>query len=839
MIRIALRETWARKRRLGGIAFAVFLGVALLSGTFMLTDTLGRGIKGFFASGYGGVGVVIRSPHVVENGPNPVRTPLPASVLAQVRAVPGIAQAVPVVDGYAQITGPDGHSVTGTGLRSGGNWLGTGPLNPWRLASGQAPHSDGEVVIDKATADKSGLHPGSRTVVLVPEPHPVTVVGVARYGQADALGGNSYVGFTLAAAQHYLGPPRGISASSAAGVTDTVLAQRVAQQVPGWQVITGQAAAAEATQRIDDGFLTMFRSVLSGLAALSLLVAAFSIFNTQSILAAQRTRDFALLRAVGAARRQVLAASLAESVLVGAVASVAGIFGGLGLAMALKGIFASMNLTLPGSGLSVPFGQMLIAFAVGVVVTVVAGLVPAARAARVPPVAALREVERGMHGAARRRAVIGLATLAAGGGLVAVGLAATSVLVTAAGAAVAAGAVIMLGPVLAGPLVHVLTLPWRRRPGTAGWLAARNAGRDPHRVAGTATALLVGTALVGFATVTASSLRSSVDSSVAGALRADLVISPATANGAAASLAADVESAAAAVPGVARVTGLGQGSLMFDGQPRQVTVIEPDGASALLRLATDAESVTALRGDTVAVRQGLADGHGWRVGTPIPVTYPDGHSARATVGAVFGGSGVVEDVLVPTATWRAHAAQQRLGDVLVGVAAGADAAVVRAQLTTALAPFGYPPVQDHDGYVDAQSSAFGAGFTVVYALLALAVLIAVLGIANTLGLAVYERRRELGLLRAAGLTRRGTRRSVRIEAVLVAALGSLTGTVVGAACAAAVASASDTAVLNRVDLPVTSLLAVIAGGALVGVLAAIRPARRAARLDVLAALATQ
>jgi putative ABC transport system permease protein len=397
----------------------------------------------------------------------------------------------------------------------------------------------------------------------------------------------------------------------------------------------------------------------------------------------------------------------------------------------------------------------------------------------------------------------------------------------------------MLGPALAGPLVRALAAPWRRRPGTAGWLAWRNAARDPHRVATAATALLVGTALVGFATVLAASLRTSVDSTVAGALRADLVISPASANGAAASLATGVATSAAKVPGVAQVTPLGRGSLAFAGQPRPVTVVGPEGASALLRLGVRSGSLGALHGQQVAVRQSLADAQGWQAGTRVPVTYPDGRPAVVTVGAVFGGSGVVSDVLVPAGTWHAHAAQQRLDGALVKVAAGVDPTAVRERISAALAPFGHPPVRDRDGYIAAQSSVIGAAFNVVYAVLALAVLIAVLGIANTLGLAVFERRHELGLLRAAGLTRRGTSRSVRTEAVLVAAVGSLTGTVAGAACAIAVAGAADSPVLNQVDIPVSSLLVVLAGGALAGVLAAIRPARRAARLDVLAALASR
>jgi putative ABC transport system permease protein len=384
MLKISLRETWARKRRLLGTVFAVFLGVSLLSGTFVLSDTLGRGIKGFFADSYGGVDVVVRSSEQLGNGPTAVRSPISDDLVAQVAAVPGVLEAQPVISGYAQIVGTDGKAVTGNGPRGGGNWLGSSPLNPYRIAAGHAPHANDEVVIDKATADSSGLRPGTRTSVLSPSPHPVTIAGVAKFGQSDAFGGASYVGFTLPAAQQYLakaGMVSSIQVRAAEGVSANALVDRVTAEVPqGLQVITGSAASDEATDSVNDEFLSLFRTVLSGLAGLSLLVAIFSIFNTQSILAAQRTRESALLRAVGASRRQVFSGAIGEAAVVGVVASALGIGGGILLTFGLKGIFASMNLTLPGSGLELRPTGPLIAFGVGVLVTVLASLVPARRA---------------------------------------------------------------------------------------------------------------------------------------------------------------------------------------------------------------------------------------------------------------------------------------------------------------------------------------------------------------------------------------------------------------------------------------------------------------------------
>lgn len=841
MLKLSLRETWARKRRLSGTVFAVFLGVALLSGTFVLSDTLGRGIKGFFANSYGGVDVVVRSDQTVGGGPNPLRSPVPASMVGAVAAVPGVAEAQPVIDGYAQIVGTDGKAVTGNGLRTGGNWLGASPLNPYHLVAGHAPRSGGEIVIDKATADGNGLRPGTRTSVLAPSPHAVTVVGVAKFGASDALGGNSYVGFSLADAQRYLARPGQVSSiqvRAVPGVSADTLAHRVAARAPdGVEVITGADASAEATKVVDDSFLTLFKTVLSGLAGLSLLVAIFSIFNTQSILAAQRTRDLALLRAIGASRRQVFAGAVTESAVVGVVASVLGVGGGVLLTLGLKGIFAGMNLTLPGSGLAISASGVLISFAVGVLVTVLAGLVPARRASKVAPLAAVRAVDSTAVHPNRRRTIAGAAILSAGVLGAGAGLFGAGVAMASIGALLAVAGVITLGPALGGRAVRVLAAPWARRAGSAGQLASRNAQRDPHRISSAATALLVGTALVTLATVLAASLRSSVDANIAGALRADLVVSPSNGNGADASLSPDVATAAARTPGVDRVTALGEGTVRVDGSSTDATIVDPRRLTGLVDLDVRNGNVDTLGATSVAVRNELADKRGWHVGSAIRIGFPDGQSRPGTVGAIFTAPGLVRDLLVPSAAWSGHSAQRTVSDVLIGLAAGTDADTARSRLDAALKPFGQPPVRDKDAFIDNESSSIAMALNIVYAMLALAVLIAVLGIANTVSLSVFERTRELGLLRAVGLTRRQTRATVRIEAVLVAGLGSLAGVALGALGGAVVVSATDSATLRELSVPATPLLIILLGGALSGVLAAARPARRAARLDVLTAIA--
>jgi putative ABC transport system permease protein len=752
-----------------------------------------------------------------------------------------VADAQPLIEGFAQIVGTNGKAVTGNGPRAGGNWLGSGPLNPYRLVAGHEPRSVDEVVIDKATADASGLHPGTRTSVLAPGPHPVTIVGVATFGRSDAFGGTSYVGFTLPAAQQYLTKPGQVSSiqvRAALGTSAADLVRRLTDQLPdGLQVVTGAAAAEEATKVVDDGFLTIFKMVLSGLAGLSLLVAIFTVFNTQSILAAQRTRESALLRALGASRRQVLAGAIGEAAVVGVIASALGVGGGILLTLGLKGIFASQNVTLPGSGLALRASGPLIAFGVGVLVTVLASLVPARRAAIVAPLAALRAAQTTAVQASRRRLVIGALGLVAGLVVTGSGLLGAGVLAASIGALLVVAAVITLGPSLAGPAVRMLAAPWARRRGNAAQLASRNAQRDPHRVSSAATALLVGCALVSLATVLAASLRASADTSVAGSLRADLVVSPSNSNGAPASLSPDVVTTAARTPGVAQATALGEGTVLVDGSSMDATVVDPSRLSGLVALDVRAGKIDGLTGDAVAVRRDLADERHWRVGSSLAIVYRDGRTERGTVGAIFAGQGVVHDLLLPTTTWSAHSPQLTVSNVLIDVASGSSARQVSDRLNVTLAAFGKPPVRDKAGFIADSSSMISTALNLVYVMLALAIIIAVLGIANTISLSVFERTRELGLLRAVGLTRRQTRTAVRIEAVLVAALGSIAGVALGALGGAAVVASADSATLSRLAVPPMPLVIVLLGGALSGVLAAARPARRAARLDVLTAIA--
>ncbi|WP_020669505.1 FtsX-like permease family protein [Amycolatopsis nigrescens] len=840
MLRLALRETWARKRRLAGTMFAVFLGVALLSGTFVLSDTLTRSVNQSLSDTFSGISVVVRSSQALDPSPRPDRSTLPAELVTAVAAVPGVAEAAPVIGGYAQILGRDGRAALGDGFRVGASWIGETPLNNYRLAEGRSPAADHEVVIDRSTARAVGLTLGTSTTVLAPEPHPVTVVGIATFGSADGFLGSSYVGFTLAAAEKHLGKPGQVSnifVHAQPGVAKADLAASISAVLPpGVQAVVGSEASAEATGVINEGLLVNLNLVMSGLAALSLLVAIFSIYNTQSILTAQRTRELALLRAVGASKRQVLLGALGEAGIVGAVAALFGLGGGLLLTLGLKGAFAGFNVMLPGSGLVVRPAGLLISFAAGVLATVLAGLVPALRASRVAPLAALRDVEARAANPGGARAPIGLGLLGFGVLGVVGSMAGLGVVTGGVGVLLVVAGAIALGPIAAGPAMKYFSAPFGARRGAPLDLAVRNAVRDPHRVAGAATALLVGTLLVTLATVLAGSLRASLDAAAAGSLRADLVISAPGANGATSGLGTGVVTAVRHGDGVGKAAALGTGRVLAGGAGQAVTVADPGQLDGLVEFEFRSGDPAGLHGDAVAVRQAFAEERGWRSGDTVPIGFPDGATVHTPIAAVFAAPGLVRDVVLPPETWAAHNGQQGASEVLVDLQPGADRARTISALEHAMRAFGDPPVRDRQEYIDSETEAVGTALNLVYAMLALAVLIAVLGIANTVSLSVFERTRELGLLRAVGLTRGQTRTTVRSEAVLMSVFGSLGGVLLGCLAGAVTVLSANSILLTQLELPVLPLVIILIAGALSGVLAAARPASRAARLNVLTAI---
>ncbi|MCI3949919.1 MAG: transporter, partial [Acidimicrobiales bacterium] len=667
MIRIALRGTLARRRRLLGTLLAVFLGVSFLTGTLTLSDTMRANFDTLFTDASAGTDLLVRNASELEaegsRGPGAAqRGTVPASLVDELATVPGVAAAVPSIEGYGQLLGADGEAVGGNGPpRRAANWVDDPDLNPYRLVEGRAPSAPGEVVVNRGAAEEGDLAVGDRTVVETPARVPVTVVGIATFGDADGMGRVTFVGFTLDdARRHVAAAPDQLSSvlvRAEEGTDGTALAERVRAAVPdGFEVRTGGQLAAEDVDDINAQFLDMVSSFLLVFAGIALLVGGISIANTFSILVAQRTRESALLRAVGASRGQVVVAGLVETVVVAVVASLAGLAGGIALAGLLKGLFNAFGFSLPAGGLTYSTGTVVAGLTVGVLVTLAAGLAPLVRASRVPPLAALRDVEVDRTGASPLRRLAGAGALV--GGLVLLVVTAGtggSLALPGLGAVLVTAGVVALGPVLARPVAGALGWPAARLRGVVGVLARENAARNPRRTAGSAAALVVGVGVVSLLTVFAASLRAAVDEGIDRAFAGDLVVSTPSFGGG--GLDPRLATAVAGLPEVDAAAGVGEGVARVGGVDVEVRAVDPAAASRVLDLGVEEGSLSDLEDDELAVSADEADDRGWSVGSAVPVAFADGATATMAVGAVYDETGIAGDVLLPRAAWAPHAGQ--------------------------------------------------------------------------------------------------------------------------------------------------------------------------------------
>ncbi|MGW1063998.1 ABC transporter permease [Streptomyces aureus] len=849
-LRLSLSSLRGHKRRFAGTFFAVFLGVAFLAGTLVMGDTLRAGFDTMFGDATKGTDAVVRSAGVI-TAPGEgqgVRAPVATGLVAAIERVPAVAAAAPDIQGAGQLVGSDGKPVGGQGPPTlAGNWIDDPKLNAYRLAEGRAPAKPGEVVVNRGAAKKGHLKIGDTTVLRTPDPVRVTVVGLATFGGADGMAQVTYTGMTRSDAEKYLTAKPGQAASirvrAGPGVDQDELVAALTPVLPkGVEAITGQESAQENTDMISGAFLTLFTTLLLVFSGIALLVATFSIHNTFAIVVAQRTRENALLRALGASRRQVTASTLAEAAVVALTASAAGLLGGIGVAAGLQALFPAIGFPFPDGALVISGLSLLLPLVVGVAVCLGSALLPAARAGRTAPLAALRETAVDESGASRFRA-------AAGGGLAALALGVTltgvllspSLWLAGLGGVLALAAFVVLGPVASTTAVRVLGAPLGRLRGVTGSLARRNALRSPRRTAATAGALMIGVAVVSLFTVFGASLKATMDQTVSRSFAGDVAVSTPSFGAGGSGLSPRLAPAIARDPAVQYAVGLGKGVAEVDGEGRALTVTDPVTLGKVFDLGHVQGSLSGLGTDGIAITRDEAARRHLTTGDTARLAFTDGRSADFTVRALYGRSELVGDYVISRAAWAPHRTQDADTLVAVSLREGVSTAEGKAAVRKVADRYGSPEVQTRVEYAQSSAAGIDMMLTLVYALLALAVLIALLGIANTLTLAVHERTRELGLLRAVGQTRGQLRAMVRWESVLVAAFGTAGGLALGAFLGWVLVEASDGASDSSFAFAVPPLrLAVVAlVGLAAGVLAGLRPARRAARLDVLRAIATE
>ncbi|MEV5611249.1 FtsX-like permease family protein [Streptomyces sp. NPDC052225] len=848
--RLSLKSLLAHKRRFAGTFTAVLLGVAFLAGTLVMGDTLRASFDSMFAGASSGTDAVVRSANVITTPGESqgTRQPVRASLADELAKEPGVAAAAPNIQGAGQLVGANGKPIGGQGPPTlAGNWIDDPDLNAYQLADGRTPRTSGEVVVNRGAAKTGDLKIGDTTTLRTPDPVKVTIVGLATFGGEDGMAQVTYTGMTRADAEKYLTPKPGqastIQVRAGPGVSQQELVDTLKGHLPkGVEAITGAESAQENTDMISGQFLTLFTTFLLVFSGIALLVATFSIHNTFAIVVAQRTRENALLRALGASRRQVTASTLVEASAVAVLASAAGLAGGIGIAAGLQALFPAIGFPFPDGELVISALSLLLPLAVGVVVCLGSALLPALRAGRTAPLAALRETAVDASGASRRRAVIGTALGLAALALTLVGvLASPSLTLAGVGAVLVLASFVVLGPVASTRAVRVLGSPLDTLRGVTGALARRNALRSPKRTAATASALMIGVAVVSLFTVFGASLKATMNQTVDRSFAGDVAVSTPSFGAGGSGLSPKLAPALAEQPEVATAVGLGKGVADVDGKGRALTVTDPKKLAAAFDLGTVRGSLDDLGTNGLALTRSEADDLHLKVGDTARLAFTDGTEQTFTVRAVYGRSELAGDYVITREAWAPHRAQD--ADTLVSVTFkdGVSTAEGTAAVEKIAARYGNPDVQTRDEYAQSSASGIDMMLTLVYALLALAVLIALLGIANTLTLAVHERTRELGLLRAVGQTRAQLRAMVRWESVLVAAFGTAGGLVLGGFLGWVLVKASDGASDSAFAfaLPPLQLVIVALVGLAAGALAGLRPARRAARLDVLRAIATE
>jgi putative ABC transport system permease protein len=838
--RVTLKGLLAHKLRLALTALAIVLGVMFISGTFVLTDTLNHTFTTLFKNVYQNVDFQVRAKaEFTGQGGAGVRKPIPESILATVGAVPGVAVAQGDVGGYAQFVQPDGKAVSTSGAPTlGTSFAANSRLSPLHLVQGTAPTTPGEVAVDEATAAKYHFTVGQRVeVLLAGPPQRFTISGIVRFGTADDLAGATIAAFDLPTAQRLfnrVGVFDNVDVLAKPGVGQAQLRRAIAAVLPpGVEVVTGQAVANEQSNSIGQA-LSFFSTALEIFAFIALFVGGFTIFNTFSIIVGQRTRELALLRILGASRRQVFLSVLGEAALTGLLASVVGLGLGVLAARGLAALLSGFGITLPASGLVFEPRTAVVGLAVGVGVTVASAISPARRAVRIPPVAAIAEVALGPVVSSTRRTVLGCSISLLGVVCLAIGLTAPAILLVGAGAlAVFVGAG-MLAPLVARPMAGAIGRPLKAL-GISGKLGRLNSMRSPRRTAQTAAALMVGLALVSTIAVFGASLSKSATASIDQAISADYIVT--SSSGGSGEFSASAAGAITAVPGVTLVSSVLAGQFEFRKSLSNLIAVSADRLpkTVILRMESGSSSSALAAGD-ILIDTTTANADHLSVGSIVGVKFALTGSGSVRVGGIFKPNSLIGSFLVSDQFFHAHFSDALPIAVLVRTAAPAGPSG-KAAIGAGLRSYPGLQVQTEAEYVKSQQKQVNQLLGLVYALLGLAVLVALIGIVNTLMLSVLERTHEIGLLRAVGMLRRQIRAMVRSEAVILSVFGAILGDVIGTALGVALSASLKRQGITDIVVPFSSLVLFLVLAALLGLAAALAPARRAARLDVLAAIA--
>ena len=848
MLAFALKGMLGRKLRTGLTAFAIVLGVAMVSGTYVLTDSIDKAFDSIFTDVRAGSTAVISGKSAFdvseENGASdPV---FDEALLDKVRQVPGVGAAEASVDDEVQLIGEDGKAIVYGGAPNLGFSIAAGDsvFNPLELVAGSWPGPD-EVVIDKSTANKEGLEAGQQVGVQGVGPvERLRISGIVTFGSVETIGGATLAGFDLPTAQRLFdkeGKLDEIAVAAKAGTTDEALVRQLESVLPADTEVRLASEQAEEDAADTNEFITFLQGFLLAFAGIALFVGSFVIANSLSITIAQRTREFATIRTLGGSRRQILGSIVLEALVVGAIASIIGLISGLALAKGLFKLFDAVGFTLPNQGLLLETRTIVVSLLVGVLVTLAASLRPAIRATRVPPIAAVREGATLPESRFARFRTVGSLALTALGlaalsyGLFGSDLGTTQILLwMGIGALLIFLGVALFSQRLVRPLAMTLGWPATKMGGAAGLLARDNARRNPQRTASTAAALMIGLALVTLVATLAAGITGTFRGAVNELFTSDYAI---TAQNNFSPIPTDAAEAAARTAGVEAIASTRTGEARIFDSTEFVTAVDSEADQVLtLDWKEGSQAVLgALGANGAFVDDDYAADHDLRVGSPITIQVPSGKKVELEVRAIFeppAGGSPFGHVTFSSETFDREFNSPRNLYTFIQMRGDVTDANTKA-LENTLKDFPNAKAQTREEFVDNQISGLNDVLNILYVLLALSVIVSIFGIVNTLVLTVFERTRELGMLRAIGMTRRQVRRMIRHESVITALIGGVLGIILGVVLGALL--------IARVDfiefvLPTGQVITFAVLTIVVGILAAIFPARRAARLDPLKAL---
>ncbi len=840
MWRVTLKGILAHKLRLALTALAIVLGVTFIAGTFVLTDTLHNTFDTLFGNIYQNIDFQVRGVAQFGSGGTATRNPVPESLVTTVRAVSGVEAAEGSVAGYAQYIAHDGKAVaTGGAPTLGVSFDPNQQISALRLVEGAKPTTPNDVVMDLGTAQKYGFHVGQRVRILLRgPPQTFTIVGIARFGTANNLAGATLAAFDLPTAQALfgqVGEVDTINVVTQPGANKAAVQSAIAHVLPrGVEVVTGQTVINEQTAAIGQA-LGFFNTALLIFAFIALFVGGFTILNTFSIIVGQRTRELALLRIVGASRRQVFRSVLGEAAVVGLVSSLVGLGLGVLAAFGLEKLLSGFGVTLPTGSLVFEPRTVIVCLVVGVGVTLVSAISPARRAVRIAPVAAVSDQATEEEIPLRRRFIRGGVITVLGVLALAFGLTKPAVGLVGIGAVLIFVGVAMLAPALARPMASFIGRPLARMLGISGRLGRENSMRSPRRTAQTSAALMVGLALVSAIAVFGASLSRSATSSVDNAISADLIISTTNKNGNG-SFSTAIPKVASSVPGVTATSTVYGNQFEVRGSLQSLLALGTKNLSQTVILNMTAGTARALSSGQLLIDTNTATADNLSVGDTVPVRFALTGPTTMRIGGIYRPNALAGKYLVSDAYFLAHFQNPLPGAVLLKTDGSPG---VQQGVEKALAPYPNVQVQTRAQFEASQSAQINQLLGLIYALLALAVLIALIGIVNTLMLSVFERTHEIGLLRAVGMKRRQIRAMIRSESVILAVFGAVIGIIVGTCLGIALVSALHSQGVTDTVVPIPNLVVFLVLAALLGLLAASWPARRAARLDVLAAIAAE